>query len=461
MKPHRTRWRIAAAVGGAALLASVAVFVGVVRAAPPGAPGNTAAPIVLGTYQSGLTLSVLLGAWTGTPFSYSYQWQNCNPVGGACTNIVGATNPTYEVQATDVADLLRVQIVATNGSGASDPVNSNTVGPVVAAGAPSNTAAPTITGPAPPQQGQALQAQPGTWVNAASIAYQWLRCDTSGSNCGAISGATQQSYTPVVADAGSTLRVLANAVSTGPPAGGGANVSAQTQVVTGAGPQNTAKPTISGTTTLGQTLTATTGTWSSPNGSSITYAYQWVRCNAQGQACQPIQGATQQTYALQQADVGNTIAVTVTATNTQGSQSATSNATGVVQGSPAGSTIPVSQVSLPDRLVVSGVQYTPSVLRSRAPFQARFRITDTSGRLVSGAQVSIVAVPYGRIAAAGNVLTDQNGYATFTLQPTAKFPLQKGYLITIFVRAIKPGDDILAGVTAQRLTSVRINPNLR
>jgi hypothetical protein len=148
----------------------------------------------------------------------------------------------------------------------------------------------------------------------------------------------------------------------------------------------------------------------------------------------------------------------VTATTSQGSNSAASNPTGVVQGSPVGSTIPVSQVSLPNRLVISGVQYTPSVLRSRAPFQARFRVTDTEGRFVSGAEVSVITVPYGRVSPAGAVVTDQNGYATLTLQPTAKFPLQKGYLITVFVKAAKPGDNALAGVQAQRLTSVRINP---
>ena len=46
-----------------------------------------------------------------------------------------------------------------------------------------------------------------------------LRCDTNGANCVAIQSATQQPYTPVAADVGSRLRVLAIATSTGPPAG--------------------------------------------------------------------------------------------------------------------------------------------------------------------------------------------------------------------------------------------------
>ena len=42
------------------------------------------------------------------------------------------------------------------------------------------------------------------------------------------------------------------------------------------------------------------------------------RCNAQGQACQAIPGATQQSYALTSADQGSTIVVVVTARNADG-----------------------------------------------------------------------------------------------------------------------------------------------
>jgi hypothetical protein len=38
-------------------------------------------------------------------------------------------------------------------------------------------------------------------------------------------------------------------------------------------------------------------------------------------------------------------------------------------------------------------------------------------------------------------------------------PLRKGFLITIYTRATKPGDSVLAGVSARRLSSVRINPS--
>jgi hypothetical protein len=95
-------------------------------------------------------------------------------------------------------------------------------------------------------------------------------------------------------------------------------------------PKNTSLPTISGTTTQGQTLSASSGSWSN---SPASYAYQWRRCNSSGASCADISGATSSSYALVLADVGSTIRVVVTATNSYGSASATSSHTAVVGGS--------------------------------------------------------------------------------------------------------------------------------
>jgi hypothetical protein len=86
-------------------------------------------------------------------------------------------------------------------------------------------------------------------------------------------------------------------------------------------PQSAGAPTISGTVTVGQTLTASTGTWLN---FPVTYAYQWQRCDAAGANCAPIAGATAQTYVITSSDVGFTLEVVVGATNVYGSASATS-----------------------------------------------------------------------------------------------------------------------------------------
>lgn len=97
-------------------------------------------------------------------------------------------------------------------------------------------------------------------------------------------------------------------------------------------PVSTAPPSISGTTTAGQTLSASSGAWS---GVSLSYAYQWKRCDLSGNGCAPVAGATASTYRLGTADVGATMRVAVTASNRNGSQTATSNASSVVAPAPA------------------------------------------------------------------------------------------------------------------------------
>jgi hypothetical protein len=102
-----------------------------------------------------------------------------------------------------------------------------------------------------------------------------------------------------------------------------------TPTLTPVAPTNYALPEVSGTATVGQTLSCTTGGW---NGyPAPTYAYQWVRGAATN-----ISGATSSTYTLVDADYNNTVKCTVTATNSAGSASATSAATSTIAGTVPG-----------------------------------------------------------------------------------------------------------------------------
>src|SRR6185437_14431263 len=60
-------------------------------------------------------------------------------------------------------------------------------------------------------------------------------------------------------------------------------------------PVNTAPPAVSGTATVGQTLTASHGTWSN---APTFFAYQWLRCNGGGHSCADVANGAQKTYAL-------------------------------------------------------------------------------------------------------------------------------------------------------------------
>lgn len=98
-------------------------------------------------------------------------------------------------------------------------------------------------------------------------------------------------------------------------------------------PSNTSPPTISGTAAEGETLVANTGSWS--GATPISFSFQWLRCNADGASCSSISGATGTTYEVDDDDVGRRIRVQVTATNSEGSASAVSDATAVVGSSAA------------------------------------------------------------------------------------------------------------------------------
>src|SRR5207244_4833104 len=162
------------------------------------------------------------------------------------------------------------------------------------------------------QQGSRLTATAGTWSGSGTItyAYLWYRCDATGAHCSSVRGATKATYTQTSSDVGHAIGLTVRATdSTGTtPA-----YSSLAGLVAGkpARVTATAQPTLAGTPAVGQTLTVEPGTWS---GSPATFAYAWLRCNANGRLCAAIAGATAASYTLTIGDAGHTIIATVTAT---------------------------------------------------------------------------------------------------------------------------------------------------
>jgi beta-glucanase (GH16 family) len=130
------------------------------------------------------------------------------------------------------------------------------------------------------------------------------------------------------------------------------NLTAVVSQVVNSAPVNTAAPSVAGVYQTGQTLTAAVGAWTGVP--DPTFAYQWMRGpaptgnpdpNAPTQPLDPstltaIAGATANTYLTTSADIGFLLYVRVIATNSEGSATAYSAATGKIVAPP--SLVPVN-----------------------------------------------------------------------------------------------------------------------
>jgi hypothetical protein len=298
---------------------------------PPPAPTNTVLPAVSGTATEGEALTATVGAWSASPASYSYQWQDCDVLGESCTEVAGANAVSYTLGANDVGHTVRVVVTATNagGSTSADSLASAVVTSVVPP-VPTNLAMPAVSGNT--MQGEVLSTTSGAWTGApTSYAYQWRDCNSSGHSCTNIGGATAPDYKLTTGDVNHRMRVMVTATN----AGGSSSMSspateAVAELPTPA-PTNTVLPAIGGTATEGQTLTATAGTWT---GSPTSLVYQWQDCEVSGEGCVDIGGASSASYTLAASDVEHTVRVVVTATNSGGSTAAASVVTAIVVADP-------------------------------------------------------------------------------------------------------------------------------
>jgi hypothetical protein len=410
-------------------------------------PVNTAAPKVSGSLSVGSTLTVSSGSWSGSqPITISYGWFRCDTSGGNCAPIGGATSATYRVTSADTGHRLVVIVTAQNSAGTSRvTVTAGNVG----GGAPVNTSAPTISGSL--SVGSTLSVSSGSWsgTQPIRISYRWDRCDANGGSCVPIGGATGTRYRITSADTGHRLVVVVTATN---------SVGTTRLVVTagnvgGGAPVNTSAPTISGSLSVGSAVTVSSGTWSGTQ--PISISYQWYRCDANGGNCATVNGAIGASYSISTTDAGHRLVVTVTAKNSIGSGKATVTAGNVGGGLPGGAVL-VSTVSLPNRLVIDRVRFSPSRFRSRSPIVARFHVSEGHGLSVSGALVYVLGLPYGWTFNAPELATDAQGWATITIRPTRNMPLRRRGALVMFVRARKPGDPLLGGVSTRRLVQVGI-----
>ena len=171
---------------------------------------------------------------------------------------------------------------------------------------------------------------------------------------------------------------------------------------------------------------------------------------------------------LQQVDVGTTLRVAVTATNSDGSDHATSVPTAVVTavpvaastGCPSGTgTIQIADLSSPAHLVIDQQTVTPGVVTpSASSIQTHFRITACTGRPVQGALVYATAVPFNQYSVPPEATSGSDGTVNLTMTQERGFPAaRQQQLLVVFVRARKGGEDLDGGVSARLLVSFPVS----
>lgn len=105
-----------------------------------------------------------------------------------------------------------------------------------------------------------------------------------------------------------------------------------------AAPVNTVAPAVTGTTTVGQVLSTTNGTWTDAGGSVFTYQWQDSADGSTGWA--NISSATNQTYTIGAGESSKYIRCVVTDTDsTTQAASANSNVVGPIAAAPSLSTV--------------------------------------------------------------------------------------------------------------------------
>jgi hypothetical protein len=122
--------------------------------------------------------------------------------------------------------------------------------------------------------------------------------------------------------------------------------------------------------------------------------------------------------------------------------------------------INVSEVSPPAHLLINGQTIAPSPVTSRTQtIVFRFHVAACGGRSIVGALVYQTPTPYQQFSPS-EVATGPTGWATIRAHRLRFFPASsRQQLLVVFVRARKPGEDLLGGISARRLVSFRVNLN--
>jgi hypothetical protein len=291
-------------------------------------PSCTTAPWVTGVAMHGQTLGVTTGIWVdhdGTVAAYAYQWERADSDAGANTVlIVGAQMGTYQPTSEDVGKVLRVRVTATDDGAPAPGASAHAYSAYTAQISALGNLPPTIGDIADLTTGEDTvpgwiavtvsdsESAAGSLVLAASSSDQTLLPDANI----ALGGSGENRTVNLVPAADRSGMVAVTLTVTDGDGATASRVFLLTVTAVNDAPVNTTPPSITGTTTQGQSLGGTTGDWHDPEGTVVSYARQWQRADDSGGAnAASIPGATGSIYVLTAADVGKVLRLRVTATD--------------------------------------------------------------------------------------------------------------------------------------------------
>ena len=119
-------------------------------------------------------------------------------------------------------------------------------------------------------------------------------------------------------------------------------------------------------------------------------------------------------------------------------------------------TAPIAELTPPARLQIVAFDVLSGPINEQTTtFTLKVRIGSTCSVNIKGASVYVTAVPYNQFTIPAEELTGDEGTATLVFRRDANFPASnQQQQLTLFIRATKPGEDPLAGVSTRRLVAV-------
>lgn len=297
-------------------------------------PVNTVAPTITPTSGTAGTTTYSVnsvGSWTNSPTGYAYQWQY-NDQGATFLNIIGATGSSYSPPSnffSSYVSPIRCRVIASNAGGDSSPAFSNTASVSAPVVIPSGGTVSITTNTGNYTVGSIITYSTSGWAGSPTSyslrLYNGTNPVLTSDPLRASTSSSSGTYTITSADVPNFFKAFATASNSA----GTSTEASSTQVgpAVALAPVNTVAPAVTPTSgTAGvTTYSCTTGSW---NNSPTSYSYQW-QYNDQGATYLNISGATSSTYSppsnFAALGLSSPIRCSVTATNSGGSATATSN----------------------------------------------------------------------------------------------------------------------------------------